>query len=302
MALTSENFQKLLYTGLRKIFFDTYLEKPEEFSQVFHVNTSKRASEEDHHVSGTGLWEEKKRSENIKYEDAKDGPSVYYYHTAFAKGIQVERELYDDEQYSVINKMPKTIARGGRATVEQVAADVLNNGFTVGGYDGEPLFDSAHPLIKGGTGDNVFDAILDDTEAIREGLMLMSSQTDEAGLKIQAKADRLIIPEDLEWTAYTLLNSALLPGTPNNDINAAKGLARLKPIVLSYLTDEKAWFLQDSSLHELTFFWRAKPEFAEKTEFDNMVAKYRGYLRFSVGYSNWRGIVGSDGSETASAS
>lgn len=291
---TSENFQRLLYPGLRKIFFETYAEKEEEYSKVFHVKTSKRATEEDHHISGIGMWEEKKRSENIKYEDIEDGLSVFYRHKAYAKGIQIERELYDDEQYNIINKMPKTIARGGRATVESISADVLNEGFTKTGYDGVPLFSDSHPLIKGGTGDNVTDAELS-VEGLREAMLIMSNQTDEAGLKIQAKADKLIIPEDLEWTAYRLLNSAQLPYSQLNDKNPVKGLASLKPIVMSYLTSPTAWFLQDSSLHELTFFWRVKPEFAQAKEFDNMVAKYRGYLRFSVGYSNWRGIVGSDG-------
>lgn len=294
---TSANFQKLLYPGLRKIFFDTYTEKAEEFSKIYHVKTSKKASEEDHHVSGTGMWEEKKRSENISYEDIQDGLSVYYRHKSFAKGIQVERELYDDEQYGVINKLPKTIARGGRATVEQLSADVLNDAFTANGYDSVPLFSASHPLIKGGTGDNVTDAVLG-VEGIKEAMLLMGSQTDEAGLKIQAKADKLIIPEELEWTAYSLLNSAQMPGNNYNDKNPVKGLASLKPVVMSYLESATAWFLQDSSLHEMTFFWRVKPEFAQKSEFDNMVAKYRGYLRFSVGYSNWRGMVGSDGTAT----
>jgi len=294
---TSDNFQKLLYPGLRKIFFDTYTEKAEEFSKVFHVKTSKKASEEDHTVSGLGTWDEKKRSENIKYEDIEDGLSIYYYHKAYAKGIQVERELYDDEQYGVINKLPKTIARGGRATVEKLAADVLNDGFDTAGYDEQYLFDSDHPLIKGGTGDNVTDAVLS-VDGLKTAMLLMSSQTDEAGLKIQAKADKLIIPEDLEWTAYSLLESVQIPSSANNDKNPVKGLAGLKPIVMSYLTSSTAWFLQDSSLHELNFFWRVKPEFASTKEFDNMVAKYRGYLRFSVGYSDWRGLVGSDGTAT----
>ena len=292
---TSDNFQRLLYPGLRKIFFDTYTEKAEEYSKIYHINTSKKATEEDHHVSGLGMWEEKKRSENISYEDIQDGLSVFYRHKAYAKGIQVERELYDDDQYSVINKLPKTIARGGRATVETLSAQVLNEGFNTAGYDGVPLFSSSHPLIKGGTGDNVLDRVLS-PQGIQEGLLLMSQQTDEAGLKIQSKADKLIIPEELEWTAYRILQSAQLPGTVFNDKNPAKGLAGLKVIIMSYLSSTRAWFLQDSSLHEMTFFWRVKPEFAQKSEFDNMVAKYRGYLRFSVGYSNWRGMIGSDGS------
>jgi hypothetical protein len=51
----------------------------------------------------------------------------------------------------------------------------------------------------------------------------------------------------------------------------------------------------DPTLNELNFFWRVKPEFKGAENFDNMVAKYRGYLRFSCGYSDWRGWVGNAG-------
>ena len=55
------------------------------------------------------------------------------------------------------------------------------------------------------------------------------------------------------------------------------------------------WFLQDGSRHELNFFWRVKPEFKNEEDFDTFVAKYRGYMRYSYGFSDWRGMVGSKG-------
>ena len=56
----------------------------------------------------------------------------------------------------------------------------------------------------------------------------------------------------------------------------------------------------DSSRHELNFFWRVRPEFKREEDFDTLVAKYRGYMRYSYGYSDWRGIVGSQGTSTLS--
>ena len=38
-----------------------------------------------------------------------------------------------------------------------------------------------------------------------------------------------------------------------------------------------------------------KPEFKGEEAFDNFVAKYRGYMRYSFGVSDWRGLVGSTG-------
>lgn len=301
MAMASTNFQALLEPRLRKVFFNTYDEKPEEFSGVFHVAESKKAKETDQHVTGLGLWEKKSESGPISYAEIGMGDEVTYVHEEYAKGIQVPRKLVDDEMYDVIDKLPKELARGGRALVEKTAADIFNNGFTVNGYDGVPLFSDSHPM-KGKdkenpdlVGDNLLDLAFDGQgEALEEAILLLQGQTDDNGLKIQARADTLIVPTDLEFKALRVLNATLRAGTGDNDPNVLKG--KLKPVVLSYLDSPDAWFVADSSLHQLWFFWRVKPEFAGEENFDTMVAKYRGYLRFSVGYSDWRGIVGSDGS------
>ena len=47
--------------------------------------------------------------------------------------------------------------------------------------------------------------------------------------------------------------------------------------------------------NELNFFWRVKPEFKNEEDFDTFVSKYRGYMRYSLGFSDWRGMVGSTG-------
>lgn len=289
--VSSSNFQKLLEPGLRKIFFETYDEVPEQYPQVYKVHTSKKAKEEDFHIAGVGLWPEKEPMGSISYETIDPSYSVTYEHVEYAKGIQVERKLVDDEQYDVINKLPKDLARKGRATVETKAANVLNNGFDNDGYDGVPLFSDAHPIERGGTCSNKLTAPLTDA-GLKEGILLMRKQVDTAGIFIQANPKKLIVPADLEFTALTILNSAQVAGTDLNDINVIKG--RLTPVVLDYLTDPNNWFLQDPELHELNFFWRVKPEFKGEDNFDTMVAKYRGYFRFSVGYSDWRGMVGSE--------
>ena len=78
---------------------------------------------------------------------------------------------------------------------------------------------------------------------------------------------------------------------------------RLSVVVMDYLAttaggNDKFWFLQDGNRHELNFFWRVRPEFKQAEDFDTLVAKYRGYMRYSYGYSDYRGIVGSKGEVT----
>jgi len=291
--LQSGNFQKLLEPKFRKIFFLAYDEVPEQYSDVYNVLTSKKAKEYDYHVSGTGLWDVKVPGGPINEEGIETGLEVTYTHASYAKMITIERELADDEMYGVMDKLPRQMARGCRATVEGYAAATLNAGFSAVGYDGVALFSASHPLLKGGVSSNYAGAVNLTDADLRTALLVMKNQKTEEGLKMQAKAKQLIIPPDLEFTAMTLLQSTGLVGSPNNDVNVMKG--RLSPIVMDYLTDTNAWFLRDPALSELNFFWRVKPEFKGSELFDNMVAKYRGYCRFTNGYSDWRGWVGAAG-------
>jgi phage major head subunit gpT-like protein len=226
--LTSGNFQKLLEPKFRKIFFDTYDELPEQFPDIFNVGGSKKAKEYDYHVSGTGEWEEKEPSGPIAEEDIESGLEVTYVHKAYAKMISIERELADDELYGIMDKLPKKLARGGRTTVEKTAAAILNNSFTVNGYDDVPLFSDSHPLLKGGTADNLLAAADLSDASLKLGITAMrTNMVTEEGLKMQAKAKKLIIPADLEFTALTILQSSGQSGTPNNDTNTVKGRVTL---------------------------------------------------------------------------
>jgi hypothetical protein len=156
------------------------------------------------------------------------------------------------------------------------------------------LFDDAHPLLRGGTASNLLDAAALSDSSLKLAIAAMKTQTlTQEGFKMQANAKQLIVHPDNEFNALTILNSALQAGTANNDKNVIKN--RLSCVVMDYLDDSDAWFLRDPRLSETNFFWRVKPEFKATEVFDNMVAKYRGYARFSVGYSDWRGWMGNPG-------
>ena len=301
----SENFGKLLYPGLRKIFFETYDEIPEQFPKIFNVETSNSATETDHGMGAFGDWTERTDELSpVAYAKIKDGGEVTYKHKAFTKGFMISRELNDDEKYGQMKKMAKALARAGRAKVEKDAITVLTKGFAgdagaFKGRDGKELFHTAHTLVDSSkTCSNLLEGAL--TEAnLKKAIQMMASQLDEAGNLIQMKATKLIVPPALEDTALRLLHSSQLPGTELNDTNECLK-NRLQVVVMDYLGataggSDTAWFLQDGTRHELNFFWRVKPEFKNEEDFDTFVAKYRGYMRYSYGFSDWRGMVGSKG-------
>lgn len=295
----SSNFGKLLEPGLRKIFFETYAELPEEFSKIYHVNKSNKAKETDYGLGAFGDWVERQSGlDTVAYDTLSAGDERVYTHRAFTKGFMIERELYDDEQYRQINKFPAAMARAGRQFVEKEAASLVNGGFTTNIYDHKHLFATDHPLVdSSATGCNLATGALTDAN-LKDAMQMMREQVDEAGNLIQAKATTLIVPPALEHTAKAILHSTQLAGSVLNDVNTVKGALDL--VVWDFLGEnvggsDTAWFIMDKNLHQLNFFWRIKPEFKHDEDFDTFVAKYRGYMRFSYGVSDWRGIVGSTG-------
>lgn len=304
------NFGKLLEPGLRKIFFETYDEIPEQYSRIYNVMDSNKAVEHDWGMGAFGDWTVRaSQFDEVAYKTLSPGLERTYIHEAFTQGFMVTREMYDDDQYRQIEKMPKAMARSGRAKVEKDAMLPLLRGFleTVPGtadypiYDGKTLFNAAHPLLDkaGGTCSNLATGALADL-TLKAALKIMKETTDEAGNLIQMKATKLIVPPALEDTAIRLLKSTQIAGGELNDTNKFLNSYGIEVVVMDYLSaaaggSDTHWFLQDGSRHELNFFWRVKPEFKWEEDFDTFVSKYRGYMRYSMGVSDWRGIVGSTG-------
>ena len=312
------NFGELLEPKLRKLFYETYDEVPEQFSKIYHMNTSKKAKETDYGMGAMTAWNEFGSSTtavtgattmpSVEYVTIPAGLERTYVHKEFARGFMVERKFADDEQYGVIEKMPKDLARAGRYQVEGNAISILNNAFSkdVGGagksaiYDAKSLIAADHPILNAtattafGTGicSNLITGALSDT-TIKQALTMGRRQCDEAGKLIQMNFDTLIVPPDLEFLAMELIKSSQKVGTTDNDINSIQG--RLKIVVMDFLTDSDAWFIQDSKRHGLNFFWRVKPEFDRDKDFDTLCSKYKGYMRYSYGCSDFRGLIGSTG-------
>ena len=290
------SFGDLLEPGFRKIFFDYYQQLPTVYDKVFNVLSSSRQQEYDSSVTGFGTLVATSEGGPLTYEDPLQGYDTSYVHTKYAKGFKVTREMYEDDQYNIMKKMPKALASATNRTVETNTAAIFNNGFTSGtGGDGQYLFSDAHPRVDGGTAqDNK------NTEALKEAdlnvaYVAMAKTLDDKGQRILIRPDTLVIPPDLESTANILMKSTGRTATNYNEINPYQGKFNIQ--VWNYLTSTTAWFLLDSQIHQLNFFWRVKPEFAQDESFDTDVALYKVRCRMSVGWSDWRGVYGSTGTE-----
>lgn len=206
--------------------------------------------------------------------------------------------MYEDDLYRVMNRKPDQLAVASRRTAEYYAASVFNNAFSTSytGGDGVPLASTQHPRSDGGsTQSNASSTGIAFNETnLNTGLLALEGQLDDKGMKIAAEATTLIVPRDLRKTANIIVGSEGRPETADNDKNYYNGLG-LNIVSWHYLTSSTAWFLLDKRLHLLQWFWRVKPEFKQDNAFDTGMALYKGRMRFSKGWSDWRGVWGSEG-------
>ena len=81
--------------------------------------------------------------------------------------------------------------------------------------------------------------------SLEQAMIDIAALTDERGLKIAAKAVKMIIPSALQFTADRLMNSAQRVGTADNDINALRNMGMIPGgyTVNHYLTDTDAFYL-----------------------------------------------------------
>jgi len=306
MTSRRASFGDLLEPGLRKIMFDEYKAIPQAYTKVFNVLSSTKQDETDSGISGFGQFDNQTESGTLTYEDPIQGYDVSYTHQKFSKGFKVTEELWDDDQYNKIKKMPAKLGVSANRTVETQAADILNNAFvttyTTGG-DGYALCSASHPRSDGGTAQsNTGTAVLSEA-AIKAAELAMEQVLDDKGQLIQIMPNLLIVPPALKHTAKILLQSTGRPydGTTiyDKDANTLKGEYEL--MVWAYLSNvttngsDTAWFLMDTSIAELNFFWRKQLTFGQDESFDTDEALYKAKMRFSCGFSNWRGFWGSTG-------
>lgn len=296
------HFSDLLTPGFRQIFDDRFSEVPMILNEVFHVQDSTKADEKDSSVTGFGYAQETGEGQPIDYDDVYQGYKKTYTHIKYSKGFKITLEMVEDDQYNIMRKKPAALGKAMRRTAENQASLVFNRAFNSNyaeGPDGKVLISTAHPRPDGGqTQSNASSTGIELNEQNLEIARLATrAQLDDRGMKTDVEADTIVVPDALDKEAHLIVDSPLRQGTADNDMNPYRN--KYKVITWKYLDDPKAWFLMDSTNHELNWFWRRRPQFKNDELFDTEYAVYKSTMRLSRGWSDWRGIWGSKGDNQA---
>ena len=281
-------------------FGQKYDEYPSEYTKIFEVQSSSQNFEEDVATSGFGLAQIKPEGSGVTYDSHQQGYTSRYTHTAYGLGFVCTREELADNLYGkVAMSRAGSLAFSMRQTRENVGANVLSRAATAGytGGDGQLLFSTAHPNAAGGTFSNTLATAADLSEAALEDIVIqIGNATDQKGLKISLRPKRLIIPIESQFDATRILETQLRVDTANNDINALKAMGSIPEVVVNhYLADTNGWYVLTDSPEGLKWYDREGVEFTNDGDFDTDNIKHKGYMRFSAGWSDPRGVFGSEG-------
>ena len=288
--------------GVSKWWGNSYAEYKMQHSEIFDKFNSTRAFEEDVQMVGFGLANVKTEGASISYDDAMQGFIERYTHIVYALGFIITREMWEDGIAATQSlKKARALKMSITQTIETVAANVLNRAFN-SSYkygDGKELCATDLPYYSGGSWKNELTTAADLSEtALEQALLDIADFKTDRGLQIPVRAQRLIVPPELEFEAERILgNKTARPGTANRDINAIiqTGSFPQGYCVNNYLTDADAWFIKTDCPDGMKHYERRGTEFTNDSEFDTENMKAKATFRGSWGCSDKRGIFGSPG-------
>lgn len=293
---------KLLWPGVHATWGQVYNEHPVEYTDLYSVEDSTKAYEQEVQITGFGLAPVKGQGAPIQYDSESQGAVTTYQHIAYALGYIVTHEELKDNLYEeVATRRAKSNAFSMTQTIENVGAFLYNNAFSTTYFttaDGAALVSTAHVNVTGGTYSNALSPAADLSEAALEDMciQIMGTQNDR-GLLINIMPTSLHVPRQEYFNAHRILKSVLQSNTANNNVNVLKATNAFPGgIKLNhYFTAPHAWFVRTNCPQGMTLFWRERPSFDQDNDFDTKNAKAASYMRLSVGCTDPRGIFGSNG-------
>lgn len=294
------NHPKALWPGVKAWFGVGYGEHPEEFRDLFDIESSGQAWEEDVQMKGFGLMPIKEQGKSTTYTGQTQGYISRYTHVAYSMGFIVTFEELKDNLYAkVAGSRAKALGFSKRQTKENIGANVYNRYATSGytGGDGVVLLSASHPSVAGNWS-NILSPAADISETALEDLCIqVMGATDENGLKISMMPMSLHVPRQLWFESNRILKSTLQNDTALNALNVLKSTNSLPGgiKVNHYFTDADAYFIRTNCPDGMKCYQRDSYDMKKDNDFDTDNAKAKTYDRYSFGWSDPRALYGSAG-------
>jgi hypothetical protein len=299
MAISRGQLVKELEPGLNALFGLEYKRYENQHAEIYATETSDRAFEEEVMLSGFANAQVKPEGSGVVFDNAQETYTARYTMETVALAFAITEEAVEDNLYDRLSsRYTKALARSMANTKQVKSVNPLINGFgTFQSGDGVSLFSTAHPTIAGTVSNRLAtNSDLNET-SLEQSMIDIAAFTDERGLKIAAKATKMIVPSALQFQAERLMKSEGRVQTADNDINAIRSMGMVPQgyRVNNFLTDPNAFFLITDVPNGMKHFIRTPIKTAMEGDFDTGNLRFKARERYQFGVSDFRGIFGTPG-------
>lgn len=298
----AQQFPDVLDARFARIVDERYNELPDMIDTFFRqVGPGDSPQKQDYRTSSVGEFGDiPEFTGSVSYDEVYEGYDGTITPREYAAGFQVERRLWDDELYGIMDGKARGLATAYQRTRQKHAAQLFNNAFSVDSTwnsftEAVALCSNSHTTRSGASTasgfDNLITGALSAVSLAAARIQMVNFRNDRAS-RISVVPDMIVIPPDLYQTAFEIVESLGLPDSANNNKNVHQG--RYRVVEWNYLTDVNNWFLIDSTMMKDALIWyeRLPYQFAMVEDFETLVGKWRLYGRYGHGHNDWRWILG----------
>lgn len=303
MAITNTKvFGKHLDADISNIFFDDFATSPSEYDKIAKVSPAPAGNHlTEAELSPLGALKEIPEGTGVTFDLPVEGHEKTVYYTKYGLGFQITQEMMKDDLTGNFKKMPTKLAKSAAYKRETVFWNLFNTGFTSElAWDGQYVFDSDHVTMKSGktiankpgTAGSLSETTL------QAAFEYFDTLVDEAGMPLDFDGPKiLVVPTQLRYTAYKLMNTLNKLGSMNNDINVmapGNDYVNYSLHVSRYLTSATGWFLL-SPMHDFRFITKEDATLESSDDFYTGNALFKVTMRFACSVFDYKGAYGNAG-------
>jgi len=299
--LRTDNMADVLDPRFQKIWDERFTNVPDMIDRFYGMATSSQITER---FSTLGTMDDTGRFlGSVDYDDVYQGYDVAVTPLEFAKGIQIQRRLFDTDQHNLIEGKPKALAGSLYRTRSAFAARPFNFAFGNDSFfyshsEGVALCSNSHTTTSGASTATGFDNLVTtslNAVTYTAALFQMYNFKGDRAERIEVRPNMLIVPKSpaVAEAAYEITKSAGKVDTPNNNVNYNQG--KTEVVEWIELNSATNWFMIDSAMAKdfgLKWLDAVKGEFSMVEDFDTLVGKWRSYSVFGNCWIDWRFILG----------
>lgn len=281
---------------------------------LFKPMTTTHAAYIEQIYKGSGFFPVVGETQTVPQSTPQIKNQLTTYIKDFAQGIEISKNLFDDNMFGVWSKTVADLALKARISQDQNAFNFFNGAFTTSLTADGAAFIGTHTLINGQSYSNQIKiadtgtttTALDPT-TLNTAMIKLRQQPDQSGVVMGNVGSILLVPSALFKHALEITDSALIADSGNNNINVYRSAYGITVYTSPYLDSitgfvagsNTAWFLMARN-HSVTRIVRQGIQTALRdwSQSNNRTYFYQANFREVVYCPDYSGAVGALGDTT----